>query len=39
MAGDSQAAIAQYRLAASKTTSIPERDYLISQAARLSERR
>jgi len=37
MAGDSQAAIAQYRLAAGKTTSIPERDYLISQATRLSE--
>lgn len=37
MAGDPQAAIAQYRMAAGKTTSIPERDYLISQAARLSE--
>jgi RNA polymerase sigma factor (sigma-70 family) len=39
MAGDSHGAIAQYRLAAGKTTSIPERDYLISQAARLSERK
>jgi RNA polymerase sigma factor (sigma-70 family) len=37
MAGDSHAAIAQYRLAAGKTTSVPERDYLIGQAARLSE--
>ena len=39
MAGDSHGAIAQYRLAAGKTTSIPERDYLIGQAARLSESR
>jgi RNA polymerase sigma factor (sigma-70 family) len=39
MAGDSHAAVAQYRLAAGKTTSIPERDYLIGQAARLSESR
>jgi predicted RNA polymerase sigma factor len=37
MTGDSEAAIAQYRLAAARTTSIPERDYLISQAVRLSE--
>jgi RNA polymerase sigma factor (sigma-70 family) len=37
MAGDSEAAIAQYRLAAARTTSIPERDYLIDQAVRLSE--
>lgn len=37
MAGDAKGAIAQYRLAASRTTSIPERDYLIGQAARLNE--
>jgi predicted RNA polymerase sigma factor len=37
MAGDHQAAVTHYRIAASRTTSIPERDYLIRQAARLSE--
>ena len=37
MAGDHQAAINHYRIAASRTTSIPERNYLITQAARLSE--
>jgi RNA polymerase sigma factor (sigma-70 family) len=37
MAGDHQAAITRYRIAASRTTSIPERNYLITQAARLSE--
>jgi len=37
MAGDREAAIAQYRLAASRTTSIPERNYLMTQAAKLSE--
>lgn len=36
MAGDYQDAIAQYRIAAGKTTSIPERNYLIAQAARLA---
>ncbi len=36
-AGDHQAAIAHYRSAASRTTSIPERNYLMTQAARLSE--
>jgi predicted RNA polymerase sigma factor len=35
-AGDRQAAIEHYRTAADRTTSIPERDYLITQAARLS---
>ena len=35
MAGDHQEAIAQYRAAASKTTSIPERNYLMAQAGRL----
>jgi RNA polymerase sigma factor (sigma-70 family) len=35
-AGDHRAAIANYRLAASLTTSLPERNYLITQAARLA---
>ena len=37
MAGDHQAAIALYRRAAGRTTSIPERNYLMTEAARLSE--
>jgi RNA polymerase sigma factor (sigma-70 family) len=37
MAGDYQAAIAHYRIAAGRTTSLPERNYLMTQAARLSE--
>jgi RNA polymerase sigma factor (sigma-70 family) len=37
MAGDPQAAIAHYRTAAGRTTSVPERNYLITQAARLTE--
>jgi RNA polymerase sigma factor (sigma-70 family) len=37
MAGDQEAAIIHYRIAAGRTTSIPERNYLITQAARLSE--
>ena len=37
MAGDREAAMAQYRLAASRTTSIPERNYLMTQVAKLSE--
>ena len=36
-AGDYQAAIAHYRIAASRTTNLPERNYLLTQAARLSE--
>jgi predicted RNA polymerase sigma factor len=36
-AGDRQAAIALYRQAATRTTSIPERNYLLMRAARLSE--
>ena len=36
-AGDNHTAIAHYRMAASRTTSMPERNYLIKQAARLSE--
>jgi RNA polymerase sigma factor (sigma-70 family) len=34
-AGDHEGAIAQYRIAAARTTSIPERDYLMARAARL----
>ncbi|MGH7100289.1 MAG: RNA polymerase sigma factor [Stellaceae bacterium] len=37
MAGDHEAAITHYRIAAGRTTSIPERNYLMTQAARLSE--
>jgi RNA polymerase sigma factor (sigma-70 family) len=36
LAGDHQAAIAHYRIAAGRTASIPERNYLLTQAARLS---
>ena len=36
MAGDHQAAITHYLAAAGRTTSIPERDYLTTQAARLA---
>jgi predicted RNA polymerase sigma factor len=35
MAGDTEAAVAHYRAAASRTTSIPEQHYLTTQAARL----
>jgi len=38
-AGDGPAAIALYREAATRTTSIPERNYLLMRAARLSEAR
>jgi predicted RNA polymerase sigma factor len=37
MSGDHQAAIAHYQTAADRTTSQPERNYLITQAARLRE--
>lgn len=37
MAGKHLSAVEQYRLAASGTTSIPERNYLLRQAARLSD--
>jgi RNA polymerase sigma factor (sigma-70 family) len=37
LAGDHAAAIAHYRAAAKKTASIPERNYLLTQAARLIE--
>jgi RNA polymerase sigma factor (sigma-70 family) len=39
MAGDPQGAVTHYRIAASRTTSTPERNYLITRAARLSEGR
>jgi predicted RNA polymerase sigma factor len=38
-AGDHEGAIAHYRRAAEGTTSTSERDYLLMQAARLSETR
>jgi RNA polymerase sigma factor (sigma-70 family) len=37
MAGDAETAIKHYRIAAGRTTSIPERNYLLTQAARLGE--
>jgi RNA polymerase sigma factor (sigma-70 family) len=37
LAGDPQAAIVHYRAAAGRTASLPERNYLLTQAARLSE--
>jgi RNA polymerase sigma factor (sigma-70 family) len=37
LSGDRSAAIAHYRTAAEKTASIPERNYLLTQAARLAE--
>jgi RNA polymerase sigma factor (sigma-70 family) len=36
MAGDRESAVAHYRAAASKTRSLPERNYLLTQAARVS---
>lgn len=36
MAGDTQAATAHYRAAAGKTVNLPERNYLLMQAARLA---
>ncbi|MGC5009243.1 RNA polymerase sigma factor [Streptosporangium sp. DT93] len=36
MAGDRDAAVEEYRVAASRTTSIPERDHLTTRAARLA---
>ena len=38
MAGDVGQAIAQYRAAAERTASAPERDYLVMKAARLAVR-
>jgi RNA polymerase sigma factor (sigma-70 family) len=37
LAGEHQAAIAHYQTAAGRTTSLPERNYLLTQAARLRE--
>ena len=39
MAGDPAGAIGHYRIAADRTTSIPERDYLTARAARLAVQR
>jgi RNA polymerase sigma factor (sigma-70 family) len=39
LSGNDQAAIQHYRIAASRTASLPERDYLMTQAARLSEQK
>ncbi|HLJ45364.1 MAG TPA: sigma-70 family RNA polymerase sigma factor [Bryobacteraceae bacterium] len=38
MAGDYPGAVAQYRMAAARTASLPERNYLVTQAARIEER-
>jgi predicted RNA polymerase sigma factor len=39
MAGDTRAAVAHYRAAASHTTNVPEQNYLTIQAARLRPQR
>ncbi|HEV7590202.1 MAG TPA: hypothetical protein VGO40_18935, partial [Longimicrobium sp.] len=39
MAGDPERAVAHYRAAAEGTASIPERDYLLMKAARLTAER
>jgi predicted RNA polymerase sigma factor len=38
MDGDYQSALKHFRIAAGRTTSIPERNYLMTQVARLTER-
>jgi RNA polymerase sigma factor (sigma-70 family) len=38
LAGNEPAAMAHYRLAAARTTNLPERNYLLTQAARLGDR-
>ena len=38
MAGDCTSALKHYRIAAGRTLSLPERNYLLTQAARLAER-
>jgi predicted RNA polymerase sigma factor len=38
MLGDHENAVTHYRIAADRTTSIPERNYLMAQAARLAAR-
>jgi predicted RNA polymerase sigma factor len=35
-AGDREAAVAHYRKAAARTSSVPERNYLVTRAARLA---
>jgi hypothetical protein len=37
MLGDREKAVQHYRAAAARTTSLPEQNYLIAQAARLEE--
>jgi predicted RNA polymerase sigma factor len=37
MTGNHESAVRHYRSAASRTTSLPEQDYLMAQAARLEE--
>jgi len=37
LAGEREAAIAEYGVAAGRTGSLPERNYLLTQAARLRE--
>jgi RNA polymerase sigma factor (sigma-70 family) len=37
MAGDHESAVRHYRIAAGRTTSVPEQNYLLTQAARLGE--
>ena len=39
MAGEVEPAIAEYRVAVGRTTSVPEQHYLTTQAARLNARR
>jgi predicted RNA polymerase sigma factor len=39
MAGDHEAAVVHYQAAAARTTSVPERNYLTTRAARLAERK
>jgi RNA polymerase sigma factor (sigma-70 family) len=39
LAGDRDGAVTHYRIAAERTTSIPERNYLLTQAARLNDGR
>jgi predicted RNA polymerase sigma factor len=39
MSGDEASAIAHYRAAAARTTSVPERNYLLMKAARLEAKR
>lgn len=37
MIGDYESAVKNYRIAASRTTSVPEQNYLMTQAARLGD--